>query len=97
MLEYHRILSSYFEKKLFILMKLPEKAPSYPKVVQQPWQQTKAEMWKEVTNTLCNLDFIFQAKSVTKLTYDLIIDLNTIISVIPDNEANIIEKQNRTN
>jgi WD40 repeat protein len=96
MLEYHRILALYFEEKPLYPDGTCRRQPGIRKVVEQPWQQTKAEMWEEGTNTLCNLDFI-QAKSGAKLTYDLIIDFNTIISVIPDNEANIIEKQNRIN
>ena len=54
---------------------------------------TKAKMWDEVTDTLCNLDFI-QAKACAKLTYDLVRDFNDVLAVIPDNAENIrIEKE----
>jgi len=51
--------------------------------MEQPWQQTKAEMWNEVTETLCNLDFI-QAKSCAKQTYDLVKDYHFALAGLPE-------------
>jgi len=38
-------------------------------------------MWDELTETLCNLDFI-QAKSAAKMTFNLVKDINDILQVI---------------
>jgi len=70
--------------------------------MEQPWQQTKAailekdneELWDNITNTLCNLDFI-QAKAAAKMTYDLVYDFNEVLEVIPDNQKNIEEEKVR--
>ena len=59
--------------------------------MEQPFQQTKAEMWDEVTNTLCDLEFI-QAKACAKMTYDLVKDFNDVSQEIPDNAENIREE-----
>ena len=48
-----------------------------------PFQQTKAELWDEVTDTLCNLDFI-QAKACAGLIRHLIMDFHSALIRIPD-------------
>ena len=40
-------------------------------------------MWDEVTDTLCNLDFI-QAKACAKLTYDLVKDFHFALNRFPE-------------
>jgi hypothetical protein len=62
--------------------------------MEQPFQQTKAQLWDEVTETLCNLEFI-QAKACAKMSYDLVIDFNAVLQVIPDNAENIREENER--
>jgi hypothetical protein len=62
--------------------------------MEQPWQQTRAELWDEVTDTLCNLDFI-QAKAVAKMTFDLVRNFNDVLGVIPDNAENIRQEKAR--
>ena len=74
--KYHVNLAGYFTDKLLYLDEPTQKKPNTRKLVEQPWQQTKGEMWDEVTETLCNLDFI-QAKAAAKMTYELVSDLNT--------------------
>jgi hypothetical protein len=49
--------------------------------MEQPFQQTKALLWEEVTNTLCNLEFI-QAKACAKMTYDLVKGFKYVLPVL---------------
>jgi len=91
---YHPTLASYFASKPLYLDAPTQKKPNTRKLVEQPWQQTKAEMWDEVTNTLCNLDFI-QAKAAAKMTYELVNDFNATLKVIPDNSENIKKEKER--
>jgi hypothetical protein len=93
-LNYHMILSRYFDLKSLYLDAPTQKNPNTRKLVEQPWQQTKAEMWDEVTETLCNLDFI-QAKAATKMTFELVNDLNAAMEVIPDNFKTVQEEKVR--
>jgi len=51
-------------------------------------------MWNDVTNTLCNLDFI-QAKAAAKMTYELVNNFNAALEVIPDNAENIRKENER--
>ena len=57
---YHKNLADYFKQQPLDLDE-NEKAPNTRKLVELPWHQTKAEMWDEVSETLCDLYFI-QAK-----------------------------------
>ncbi|MCX6249896.1 MAG: hypothetical protein NTX61_04005 [Bacteroidetes bacterium] len=86
-LTYHKTLSRYFSDKPLYLDEPSQKKPNTRKLVEQPWQQTKGEMWDEVTSTLCDLDFI-QAKAAAKMTYELVEDFNEVLNVIPDNQEN---------
>jgi WD40 repeat protein len=85
--KYHKILAEYFVSKSLYLDEPIKKKPIARKLVEQPWQQTKGKMWDEVTDTLCNLDFI-QAKAAAKMTYELVNDFNEALEVIPDNQKN---------
>jgi WD40 repeat protein len=89
---YHLNLASYFTSKPLYLDEPTQKKHNTRKLVEQPWQQTKAEMWDEVTDTLCNLDFI-QAKAAAKMTYELVNDFNAALLVIPDNAKNICKEK----
>ena len=93
-LTYHIILSRYFDRKPLYLDEPTQKKPNIRKLVEQPWQQTKGEMWDEVTETLCNLDFI-QASAAAKKTFDLVKVINDVLLVIPDNAAIIHEENAR--
>ena len=92
--KFHISLSGYFANKPLYLDEPAQKKPNIRKLVEQPWQETKAEMWDEATDTLCNLDFI-QAKAANKLTFELVTDINDILEVIPDNTENIREEKAR--
>jgi len=68
--------------------------PISRKCVELPFQQTSAQLWDEVTNTFCSLEFI-QAKTVAKLTNELVRDFNNVLEVIPDNAENIRKEKAR--
>ena len=93
-LNYHITLSNYFSSKSLYLDEPTQIKPNIRKLVEQPWQMTKAEMWDEVTETLCSLDFI-QAKTAAKMTYWLVHDFNSVLQVIPDNAKNISDENTR--
>ena len=94
MIKYHDILASYYENKPLYIVEGSCLASKIRKVAELPWQQTKAEMWDSVTDTLCNLDFI-QAKASAKMTYDLVNDFNVVLKGIPDNAENNKQKNTR--
>jgi len=87
---YHTILAEYFNKKPLYISEIPIQKPNIRKVVELPFQQTNAGLWDEVTNTLCNLDFI-QAKAAAERTFDLIKDFNELLKSIPDNQKFVEE------
>ena len=92
--DFNKNLAEYFASKPLYLDEPQQKKPNVRKLVEQPWQQTKGEMWDEVTETLCNLDFI-QAKAAAKMTYELGSDINAALEVIPDNAENIRKEKER--
>jgi len=57
-LSYHTTLSSYFQSKPLYLDEPTQKKPNVRKLMEQPWQQTKGEMWDEVTKTLSDILFL---------------------------------------
>ncbi|MCX6238204.1 MAG: WD40 repeat domain-containing protein, partial [Bacteroidia bacterium] len=91
---YYTTLASYFQSKPLYLDEPIQKKPNTRKLVEQPWQQTKGEMWDEVTDTLCNLDFI-QVKAYAKMTYELVNDFNEVLKIIPDNQETISEDKDK--
>ena len=93
-IHYHSILADYFSSKPLYLDESTQKKPSTRKLVELPFQQTNGEMWKEVTDTLCDLEFI-QAKAVARMTYVLIQDFNDVLEVIPDNAENLNKEKAR--
>lgn len=93
--KYHKNLAQYFVGTAHFLDGNKKKKPNIRKCVEQPWQQTTAEMWDDVTETLCDLDFI-QAKATAKMTYELVDDFNAVLLIIPHNAENIRnEKEHR--
>jgi hypothetical protein len=61
-IKYHTILSGYYASQPLFSDGDLQKKPHIRKCMELPFQQTKARLWDEVTNTLCNLEFI-QAKA----------------------------------
>ena len=93
-INYHKTLAEYFSCKSLYLDEPANKKPNIRKLVEQPWQQRKAEAWDEVIETLCNLDFI-QAKSAARMTFDLIDDFIAAMLEITDNSENIRKENQR--
>ncbi len=106
--DYHITLATYFQSKPLYLDGEEFKKPNVRKLVEQPWQELEAakaiekqyeyeleikeKHWNNVTNTLCNLDFI-QAKAVAKLTYELVNEINNALEIIPDNAKEIAKEK----
>jgi WD40 repeat protein len=93
-LRYRSKLATFFSAQPLFFDCDQQKKPNIRKCMEQPFQQTKAQLWDEVTDTLCNLDFI-QAKACANMTYDLVKDFNAVLQVIPDNSENIREENER--
>jgi hypothetical protein len=93
-INYHISLAFYFSSKPNFFDGDLQKKPHIRKCDELPFQQTEALLWDEVTDTLCNLDFI-QAKAVVKMTYDPVKDFNSVLEVIPDNAENIKQEKAR--
>ena len=82
-IKYHTTLASYFAAQPLFFDGELQKKPHVRKCMEQPWQQIKAELWDDVTETLCNLDFI-QAKACSKQTYDLVKDYHFTLDGLPE-------------
>jgi predicted NACHT family NTPase len=54
---YHRTLAEYFLAQPLFFDEKREK-PNRRKCIEQPFQQTKGELWNEVTETLCEIFFV---------------------------------------
>jgi len=93
-IKYNRTISEYFSGKPLYLDDPTQKKPNTRKLVEQPWQHTMGELREEVTDTLCNLDFI-QAKAAARMTYKLVDNFNIVLQVIPDNLENIMTENER--
>jgi len=83
--DYHINLANYFQSKPLYLDGEEFKKPNVRKLVEQPWQQTKANQWKKVKNTLCDLMFI-EAKCLLGHTYGLLQDFNLAESKVNKSE-----------
>jgi hypothetical protein len=46
-IKYHTILAEYFSNRSLYIDEPEIKQPNTHKLVEQPWQQTKAVMWEE--------------------------------------------------
>jgi hypothetical protein len=93
-MNYNASLGRYFQSKPLYLDKAEHKKPYVRKLMEQPWQMTQAGMWDEVTESLCNLDFI-QAKAAARFTYELVDDFNKVLEVIPENAENVRKERER--
>lgn len=73
-----------------------EAAKAYEKLFEKDAEieEQREKLWDNVTNTLCNLNFI-QAKAAAKLTYDLVNEINNALEVIPDNAEEIAKEKAR--
>ena len=81
----HQKIADYFESSW--------QEPYLRALAELPHQLLKAENWENLTNVLCNLDFV-QAKSAAKLTFDLVIDYNLALEHLPEAQPEC-EKERR--
>jgi len=100
-LKYRLSLSNYFCSGPHFFDEDLQKKPNVRKCAELPYQQTQTailslekDLWDDITNTLCDLDFI-QAKACAKMTYDLVKDFNNVLDTIPDNAENILQEKAR--
>jgi hypothetical protein len=95
-IHYNLKLACYFKDQVLFFDGELQKKTNVRKCMEQPWQQTKAESWDDVTETLCTLDFI-NAKCRIKSTNDLLNDFSSILQKIPDNKQSFskIEEHNK--
>jgi hypothetical protein len=87
-INYHISIAKYFSFQPHFFDRNEQKKPHIRKCMELPFQQTRAQLWDEVTNILCDLEFI-QAKSCAKMTYNLVNDFNFVLQERPDNAKNI--------
>lgn len=92
-IKYNTGLAKYFSSKPFYLDR-EEKKPQIRKAAEQPYQQTRAEMWGEVVDTLCDLLFI-EAKCRAGLTFDLVKDYKFAYRGLPEAQPEIEEEKKR--
>jgi len=58
------------------------KKPNVRRLMEQPWQQTKAELWDVLVDNLLHLDFMIKASA--KLTATVITILMMLWKLIPE-------------
>lgn len=63
-MKYHKTLASYFHSKPLYLDETSQNKPNTRKLIEQPWQQIKVEMWSEATKTLTNILFLDARTSI---------------------------------
>ncbi|MCF7859120.1 MAG: DUF4062 domain-containing protein [Candidatus Cloacimonetes bacterium] len=82
----HEILAKYFfETPLFL--DIDKKEANIRKCYEQPWQQSKGELWNEVTETLSDLTFI-KAKCAVLMAFELLEDYNFLLYLLNENSEN---------
>ncbi len=82
---FHGKLGEYFSNRPNFFDSSAQKKPNVRKCVEQPFQLVKGEMWDDISETLCNLDFI-QAKCVAGMFYDLIQDYHLTLDSLPERQ-----------
>jgi hypothetical protein len=93
---YHQSLAGFFSDKPLWLDNLTRKSPNIRKLVEQPWQQTSAAMWDDMSNTLTDLTFI-EAKCAAGMTYNLIADYKSGLNSFPEAQNERQKKQDQEN
>jgi hypothetical protein len=78
--QWHRLLAEYFQTQPAHLA--PGRVPNVRKVDEQPWQQTKAGMWPELEQSLCDLSFL-EAKTEAGSAFELAQDFSEAVKALP--------------
>jgi hypothetical protein len=71
----HITIAKYFNRKVLYMDEPTQKKPNIRKLFELPWQQTKGEMWDEVSDTLSDLLFL-EAKCKIGGVYDVLNDFD---------------------
>jgi WD40 repeat protein len=90
--QYHKTLARYFMSKPLFFDDVNKGKPHVRKCVEQPWQQTKAEMWDETADTLCDLLFV-EAKVRAGMVFELQEDYEFVLAGLPEAQE---EKKNES-
>jgi WD40 repeat protein len=93
-IKYHYHIADYFKAKSLYLDEQNKGKPNVRKIIEQPYQETKAEMWDEMVETLCDLYFI-EAKCAAGLTFVLIDDYHHALDNLPERQAEVAEDKRR--
>lgn len=93
-LKWHKMLAEYFQNKPLYIKRLEadpnvsfkqKEFPNKRKLIEQPFQETHAEMWNEITQTLCNLWFV-EAKVRASMVYELQEDYRFVLDRLPETQ-----------
>ena len=89
---YHSNLANYFSKKPLYLDESTQKKPNIRRLVEQPWQQTKAKMWENLLGILNKYEFVEAKVKAFKLK-EVQEDYNYSLNLIPKErkERNILD------
>jgi WD40 repeat protein len=85
--QYHQNLAKYFMRKSLYFDEKYNEKPNVRKLVEQPWQQAKGNLMKDLESTLMNFSFI-QAKVTIGQVQEMIKDYKMIGNLI--NELSIM-------
>ena len=91
-LSWHGELAEYFMAKSLFLNGENREDPNVRKLIEQPWQLTKCEMWDEVTETLCDLWFL-EAKVRAGMIYELQGDYRRALQGLPESQKEAKEER----
>ncbi len=92
--KYHFNLSEYFLSKPLWFDDENKEKPNSRKLAEQPWQQTKAEMWDELETTLCDLWFL-DAKVMADQLQQLQKDYDFALTYLPEAQEEKKEEERR--
>jgi len=84
-IKFHQTLAGFFTQKPLYLDEPACNKPNIRKLVEQPWQQIKAKLWEEVTETLCDI-FFLEARVKVKMSDLQQQDYKETLQLIPDPE-----------
>lgn len=91
---YHQILAEYFVTQPLFFDDVNKEQPNRHKCIEQPYQQTKGEMWDEVTDTLTDLWFV-EAKVISGRTSELEDDYQEAITYLPKTLDEVAAEEQR--
>lgn len=91
----HKLLAKYFYRQDSFFDKEGKRVYNIRKVSELPYQEIYGECWKQLENSLTDLNFV-QVKSEVGMTYDLIKDYNVALKLHPDaKRKSDLEHENR--